>query len=78
MSITPPGVTNKTEIYRGFEISWQEPPMTGAAWSANIATNDRQLLEMIGRSGAKVIQSPTRDEMLASAKATINIWLSGR
>jgi hypothetical protein len=52
--------------------------MTAATWAANIATNDRRLLQLIGSGGAKVIQSPTRDEMLASAKATINIWLSGR
>jgi hypothetical protein len=78
MSVTRPGVANNMEIYRGFEITWQEPPMTAATWAANIATNDRRLLQLIGSGGAKVIQRPTRDEMLASAKATINIWLSGR
>ena len=35
---TMTGVSNKTEDYRGFTISRQEPPMTSAQWTANVAS----------------------------------------
>lgn len=76
MSITRPGVANRKELYRGFEITWQDPPLTGAAWTANIASEDRRLFQVLGSSGSKVVQMPTFDEMLASARASIDILLS--
>ena len=66
-NITMPGVTHKEEHYKGFIISWQEPPMIGGTWSANVATNSPQLLALMGRNGAEVIQAQSRDEMLAKA-----------
>lgn len=71
-NITMPGVTHKTENYRGFIISWQEPPMMGDGWSANVATDSRQLLSLMGRNGAEVIKARTHDEMIAKAKAYID------
>jgi hypothetical protein len=71
-NITMPGVTHKEEHYKGFIISWQEPPMIGGTWSANVATNSPQLLALMGRNGAEVIQAQNRDEMLAKAKQYID------
>jgi hypothetical protein len=52
---------------RGFTISWQEPPMMGDGWVANVAANSPQLLSLVGRNGAEVIKARTRDEMIAKA-----------
>jgi hypothetical protein len=68
MAITMTGVTNKTEDYKGFTISWQEPPITSAKWTANVATDSPRLFAMMGRNGAKVIDGRTGDEMIAEAK----------
>ena len=62
------GVTLKDENYRRFIISWQEPPMIGGIWTANVATVSPQLLSMMGRNGAEVIQARTRNEMVTKAK----------
>jgi hypothetical protein len=71
-NITMLGVTHHKEDHRGFVISWQEPPMIGGIWSANVATDSPQLLSLMGRNGAEVIQAPTRDQMLAQAKQYIH------
>ena len=71
-NITMPGVTLKDENYRGFIISWQERPMIGGTWSANVATNSPQLFSLMGRNGSEVIQAQTRDEMIAKAKQYID------
>jgi hypothetical protein len=71
-----PGVTEKSENYRGFIISWQEPPMMGGIWTANVATESPQLLSLMGRNGAEVIQALMRDEMMAKAKQYIDRLLS--
>jgi hypothetical protein len=67
-NITMPGIELKDENYRGFVISWQEPPMMGNGWTANVATDSPQLLYLMGRNGAEVIEAHTRDEMIANAK----------
>src|SRR4029077_14193904 len=46
-NITMPGVTHRTENYRGFIISWQEPPMLGGIWTAIIGTDFPQLLSLM-------------------------------
>ncbi len=71
-NITIPGVTLKEDSYRGFVISWQEPPMIGRIWSANVATNSPQLLPLMRRSGSQVIEAQTREEMLAKARQYID------
>jgi hypothetical protein len=70
------GVTNKTEDYKGFTISWQEPPITSAKWTANVATDSLRLFALLGRNGAKVIDGRTRDEMITEAKKYIDGLLS--
>ncbi len=77
MNITMQGVVNQTEDYRGFVISWQEPPMTAAGWSANVASDSRRLFALMGRPSAKVIRGRTREEMLAEAKAYIGDLIDG-
>jgi hypothetical protein len=72
MAITMPGVTNRNEAYEGFVISWQEPPQTSAKWSANVATDSFQLLQLMGGNGSKVIDAHTREEMIADAKQYID------
>jgi hypothetical protein len=68
---------NRAEIYRGFEISWEEPPLTSAQWTANVASDDPALYDKMcryrgGRHGAEVIDGGTREEMHANAKAYID------
>ena len=63
---------NKTENYRGFEIAWLEPPLTSAAWTANVVSNDAHLYALMGGRGAKVIDGRTRDHMISEAKKYID------
>jgi hypothetical protein len=60
--------------HRGYIISWQEPPMNSAEWIANVASDDRDLQNKIGKS-AEVIPGQTRDEAIANAKAFIDMLL---
>jgi hypothetical protein len=71
-NITMPGVIHKTKYYRAFIVSWQEPPMMGDGWTANVATDSRQLLSLMGSNGAEVIKAPTRDEMIAKSQRYID------
>jgi hypothetical protein len=66
---------NKAEAYRGFTISWQEPPQTSAKGTANVASEDPRLHALMGRHGASVIDGRTRDDMIARAKASIDSML---
>ncbi len=72
MNITMIGVFNKSEDYRGFVITWQEPPLTSARWTANVASNSPQLCSLIGGGGAKVVDGRTHQEMLSNAKRYID------
>ena len=63
---------NKTELYQGFTISWQEPPQTSVKWTANVTSKDRHLYDLMGRHGAEVVDGNTVDEMLANAKRYID------
>ena len=67
-----PGVTLRTENYRGFIISWQEPPMMGDGWTATVATDSPSLFAFMGRNGAEVTKAQTHDEMIAKAKQYID------
>jgi hypothetical protein len=71
-NITMPGVTHHNENYKGFIISWQEPPLTGGIWAANVATESLQLFSLMGHNGAEVIQAQTRDAMIAQAKQYVD------
>ena len=72
-NITRPGVTDKSEEYRGFIISWDEPPMWGRdQWTANVASESPHLLSLMRQNGAKVIEGRTRDEMLGKTKQYID------
>jgi hypothetical protein len=63
---------NKSQDYKGFEISWQEPPMSSAKWTANVGSDDTRLYTKMARHGSQVIDGQTRDEMIANAKACID------
>jgi hypothetical protein len=65
----------KTEVYGGFTISWQEPPLTTAWWTANVASEDRHLYALMGHPGAEIINGGTRDEMIVAAKRYIDSLL---
>jgi len=75
-NITMPGVTLKEEQDRGFAISWQEPPMIGTIWRANVAGNSPHTLSLMGRSGSETIEARTRDEMLARTRQYIDRLLA--
>jgi hypothetical protein len=77
MNSTMAGVTNRTENYRGFVIAWQEPPITSAKWTANVATDSARLLSLISGAGSKVIEGRDRDEMLANAQRYIDSLFAG-
>jgi hypothetical protein len=66
----------KTEVYRGFTIVWQEPPLTTAAWTANVASEHRHLYSLMGHPASEIIDGHTRDEMLVKAKKYIDNLLS--
>jgi hypothetical protein len=70
----------KDEIYKGYNISWLEPPLTTADWQASVASDDhdlyRRMCQKTGRSGAEVITGRTRDQMLANAKAFVDEMLA--
>ena len=68
-------VIHKTEEYRGFTISWQEPPMTSAQWTANVASKSPLLYALMARNGAQVIDGHNRDDMLATSKMYIDSLL---
>ncbi|HJW42618.1 MAG TPA: hypothetical protein VJ476_15490 [Rhizomicrobium sp.] len=63
---------NMTEDYRGFVISWQEPPRTSAAWTANVASEEPDLYALMGGRGAKVIDGQTRGDMIAASKKYVD------
>ena len=65
-------IPTKNEAYKGYEISWPDPPMTSAKWTANVGSNDPHLYAEMGTHGLKVIDGQTRDEMIANAKAYID------
>jgi len=62
----------KTEAYKGFTISWEEPPLTSAYWTANVASEDVDLNALMRRHEAEVINGSTRDDMLAKARRYID------
>jgi hypothetical protein len=68
--------TTKSMDYRGFTISWQEPPLTSAQWTANVASESPQLYALMTRSGAQVIDGHDRDDMLATSKMYIDSLLN--
>jgi hypothetical protein len=57
--------------YRGFVISWPEPPPATDKWTANISTEDAFFLRKMSR-GPSVITGRSRTEMLARARSWIN------
>ena len=68
--------TTKSMDYRGFTVSWQEPPLTSAQWTANVASESPQLYAVMARSGAQVIDGHDRDDMLATSKMYIDSLLN--
>lgn len=69
-NITMPGVTLKEETYRGFQISWQEPPVN--KWTANVASESLSLMHLMKQNGSKVIEGRDRNDMIAAAKKYID------
>jgi hypothetical protein len=68
-------VMTKTDVYRGFTISWEEPPQTSAYWTADVASEEARLNALMRRHGAEVINGSTRDEMIANARKYIDALL---
>jgi len=62
----------QAEIYKQFEISWQEPPHTTAGWVGNVASEHPHLYALMRRNGSQVIEGRTRDEMIANARRYID------
>jgi hypothetical protein len=65
-------MSNESQDYRGFTITWQDPPTTSAKWTANVASESMEFFNLIGGSGCKIIDAQTRNEMLASAQSYID------
>lgn len=70
-NVTMPGITLESENYKGFIISWQEPPMMGQ-WTANVASDSPNLLALMKQNGSKVIPGRDRDDMIAASKKYID------
>ena len=69
-------MNNESKDYRGFTISWLDPPLTSAKWTANVASTSLHLNNLMGRKGAEVIDGQTRNEMLANAQRYIDNLLA--
>jgi hypothetical protein len=57
-------MTQRSEAYRGFSISWLDPPLNPDRWTSNITTEDASYLRIMSR-GATVVNGRTCTEMLA-------------
>lgn len=71
MTIAVPGVVKEIKGYRGFIISWQEPPLTSAKWTANIESELPHLAAFL-RHGVEIIDGRNRVDMVARAKSFID------
>ena len=69
-------MSNESQDYRGFTITWPDPPFTSAKWTANVASESLHLFNLMGRSGAEIIDGRTRNEMLANAQRYIDKLLA--
>jgi hypothetical protein len=67
--------TTKSMDYRGFIISWREPAMTSAKWTANVTSETPSLFALMGRNGAQAIDGRDRYDMLATAKMYVDSLL---
>ncbi len=67
---------NKNEKYKSCEIDWIEPPLTGEKWTANVGSNLRDIAAKMGNQ-TKIIDGRTKEEMLARARAYIDILMGG-
>ena len=71
---------NPSERYRGYVISWQQPPLTAAGLEMKIASNEPDLQNRLedhsGIKGAHVIRARTVDEGLKSSKQYIDRMLA--
>jgi hypothetical protein len=65
-------MTDQKVVYRGFSISWQEPPLTPDKWAAIVTSESTSLRHLVQRGGAKIVQGGTRCEMLADAERHID------
>jgi hypothetical protein len=66
---------DEREDYRGFVITWEEPPLTSTRWTANIASDSRQLLALLSGSDSVVIDGRDRVDMLATSKRYVDSLL---
>ncbi len=64
-------ITERTEAYKGFIITWQEPPLTSARLEANITSEERRGFTLIG-GRAVPVEGRTHKDMLAKAKQCID------
>lgn len=62
---------HKQEEYQAYVLSWQQPPLTAAEWVANVASENRELQERIGK-GSKAISGNTFEDAIAKAKAFVD------
>jgi hypothetical protein len=66
-------MVEKADDYRGFVITWQEPPLTSAKWTANVSSNDPRLFALT--KGNAIIDGRTREDLLTTAKQYIDGFL---
>jgi len=60
----------RTELYKGFIMTWSDPPVNSSQWLINIGPGDRTLLAKLGRT--KVINAPILEEALENTKQFID------
>ena len=71
-------MATESELYRGFHMDWQHPPLTTIGYEINIAptnTNDMELLKRVqgGASGALVMNAERdKEKALAAARRKID------
>jgi alkanesulfonate monooxygenase SsuD/methylene tetrahydromethanopterin reductase-like flavin-dependent oxidoreductase (luciferase family) len=61
----------RAKSYKGFVMTWSEPPETSDRRTINIGSDDRRLFAKLGRS-SKVVAGATLEEALEKAKRFID------
>ena len=69
-------ITTRADHYKGFVITWVEPPVSAHKWVLNINAEDKAGLTKLGRT--EVIKGATLDEAMAKAKRSYSAATSPR
>jgi hypothetical protein len=67
----------KSEPYRGFILSWDDPPLLGSSWQVIVATEDDRLFPLLRRLASPVMSGTDFTDVLQQAKLAIDTLVDG-